>query len=205
VKIFVAVPNMGQIATDLVMRLMEWMAEGPPIVLYAPQNVIPPHRVRNLCHKAFLESDCSHLFIVDGDTIPPPNALRQLLEDRKPLVSAVVQAWKEGGPMAVAFRWNEALGGYAPHYGNGVEKVDIATLACCMIERDVMEKVGPRAFSWEDTDEWGTEGYSNTFVFCRRLGRLQIPIHVDYRLLCGHRKTVDLAEVNALLVGDRDG
>ena len=204
-KILVAVPNMGQISTSLALRLMEWMADGLPIILYAPQNVMPHHRARNLCHKTFLESNCTHLFWVDADTIPSRHALRQLIDDDKPVVSAVVQAWKEGAPMAVAFRWNETLGGYAPHYGDGVERVDIATLACCLIERDVMERVGARAFCFEDTDEWGADGYSETFVFCRRLGRLQIPVYVDYRLLCGHRKTIDLAEINDLLVGDRVG
>jgi len=199
VKIFVAVPNLGTVATGLMLRLMQWMADGIPMHLYPPENVRPHHRARNLCHREFINSDCTHLLWIDADTIPPRHALRQLLDDDRPVVSAVVQAWKDGGPMVIALRWNDKRGGYVPHYGAGVDRVEVATLACCLIERRVMEQIGPRAFAWEDTDEWGTDGYGEDFVFFRRLARYQIPVHVDYRLLCTHHATVDLAEVNHLL------
>jgi len=144
-----------------------------------------------------------YLFFLDADTVPPVDVIDRLLAHDVDMVSAVVQAWQYGGPTAIAMRWSDEKEGYLPHYGNGLERVDIATLACSLIKREMMEGLLPGVFAFEEPeDAWGIEGYSEDFVFCRRAKAAGFEIYTDYSILCSHHKRVDLAEVNSILVGE---
>jgi cellulose synthase/poly-beta-1,6-N-acetylglucosamine synthase-like glycosyltransferase len=212
-SIFIAMPNMGTLATGHTQNLLKWFLSGKYRLTWFPlMNKAPLDRARNECHKAFLESTCDYLFFLDADTVPPIDTLDQLLAADKDMISATVQTLSshKGQPqlIPVAFRWNTEDPddiGYKAHWGRGVEEVDIATLACTLIKRKVMEKVGKRAFQYVCDNEWGTDGYSEDFYFSRLVREKGFMIWNHYGILCSHIKEFDAKTVNALLVGGTNG
>ena len=199
-SIFIAIPNLGNIATDNAMNLLAWFASGRyGLKVFAPQNVRPWDRARNLCHRQFLSERYEYLFFLDANTIPHPSVLDRLLRHDLPMVAGVVQIWQEH-LMPMSFRWDglakhfedpasvdEVIGaGYKPHHGEGLQEVDVTTCACTLIKREVMERVRRPAFAFTHTDEFGTEGLSEDFYFCDGVRLAGYPIAVDFDAVCDH-------------------
>lgn len=200
-SIFVAIPNLGFIHARLALLLARWMVSAKyDLKYYLPENVRPHHRARNLCHREFLRSGMSHLLFIDSDTIPPVDIIDRLLSHDVPVVAAVVQAWKEGGPVPMALRWDEQKGGYSPHYGKGLEAVDVCTLACTLIKREVMESASAGVFKFADDGDWDIAGFGEDFVFCLAVQGMGYKMYADYDILCSHFGRIDFAKVNELLV-----
>lgn len=200
-SVFIAIPTLGDIHTKLALLMLKWQALlGRRLCFFFPENVSPHHRARNVCHRAFLESGYDYMLFIDSDTVPPDGTLETLLSANVPVVGTVVLTWKQGGPIPVAFRWDEKKRMYTPHYGKGVEKVDVTTMACTLIRRDVLEAVPHGVFKFGDDGDWDVDGYGEEFLFCRAVKEAGYEIYVDYDILCGHTKNIDLSEVNELLV-----
>jgi hypothetical protein len=209
-SICIATPNLGEIATDNVVNLLSWFASGKyALKWYAPQHVKPWDRARNLCHKAFLESGMDYLFFLDEHTVPPVDVLDRLLADDKDIVSATAQILKTDGGKHVlipmAMRWDNGAQGYRPHFGSGLEAVDVTTLAATLIKRKVMEAVPRPAFRFTYTDEFGTDGLSEDFYFCERAKAAGFEICNDYRILCSHKTIADTKMINTMLLEVNNG
>ena len=200
-SVFIAAPNLGMIHPQIALLWVQWAISGKyRWKIYPVEGVIPLDRARNLCHKEFLASGMDYLFFMDDDTVPPVDVLDRLIAHDVDIVSTVIQAWQQGGPTPVAYRWSKEKGGYLPHYGRGLEQVDVATLGCTLIKRKVMKVLPPGVFAFEESDEWQTEGYSEDFVFCRKAKKAGFGVYTDYNILCDRRKKVNFAEINNLLV-----
>ena len=185
-SIFIAIPNLGNIATDNAMNLLAWFGSGKyDLKVFAPQNVKPWDRARNLCHKEFLNERHDYLFFLDANTIPKPDILDRLLAHGVPMVAGLVQIWQEH-LIPMSMRWDKEANGYKPHYGDGLQQVDVTTCACTLIKREVMESVERPAFAFTQSDEFGTEGLSEDFYFCKRVREAGFPIAVDFDAICDH-------------------
>lgn len=219
-RIFIAMPNQGSICPKNVMTLIGWfMAEEYTLQFYGPDDQRPHDRARNLCAKAFMETDFEYLLFMDEQSAPEPSYLDILLKADKPVVSGVVQTVQAGknklpyvGPkveaapifVSLSFR-GEKEGKYKHLYGSGLEKVDITTCAFMLIKREVMEKVhekfGP-PFSWHRlTDKkWGIEGYSEDFDFCMKVRDVGFQIYAHFDCLLMHQQRMDMRMVNQILL-----
>lgn len=201
-SIFIAIPNLGNIATDNAMNLLAWFGSGKyDLKVFAPQNVKPWDRARNLCHKEFLASKHDYLFFLDANTIPRPDILDRLMAHDLPMVAGLVQIW-QGHLMPMSFRWDKEKGGYVPHHGEGVQTVDVTTCACTIIKREVMEKVRRPAFKFPLADEFGTEGLSEDFYFCEQVREAGFHIAVDFNAVCDHDIHMRSMAVNRELVSN---
>ena len=218
-KIFIAMPNQGNICPKNVMNLVGWfMAEEYTLQFYGPDDQRPHDRARNLCCKAFMETDFEYLLFVDAQTAPEPSYLDKLLRADKPVVSGVVQTIQAGknklpyvGPQAsmapalVSVSLREKDGKYQCYYGKGLEEVDITTCAFTLIKREVIEKVhekfGP-PFSWHRLvdQEWGIEGYSEDFDFCLKVKEVGFKLYADFNCLCMHQQRADMRMFNQILL-----
>ena len=158
-----------------------------------------------------MKTACEYLLFLDADTVPHPDVIDRLLDADKDVISATVQTMKAKGDdpqlIPVALRWDDTGEdkGYKAYWGKGVEEVDVTTLACTMIKREVMEAVGERAFQFEYSDRWGTDGKSEDFFFSRKVKQAGFKIWNHYGILCSHHKEFDTKIVNALLVGGENG
>ena len=225
-SIFIAMPNLGTLRVGHTDNLLRWFMSGKYRLKWYPvTNVFPHDRARNLCHKVFMntgvdevQSELSkhfeggidferydYMLFLDADTVPPASVIDQLIEADKDMISATVQTWKtEGGKailIPVALRMSDE--GYKVHWGSGIEEVDATTCACTLIKREVLEKVGPRAFQFMADDAWGTDGIGEDFYFCERVKAAGFSVWNHYGIICSHHKEVDTLAVNALLAGDR--
>ena len=178
------------------------MASGKYRVKYfPPENVRPLDKARNVCHREFLKENYDYMFFLDARVVPPVDALDKLLAADKDMISITAQTIQafEGEPRLVPVAMRKASGGYKPHFGTGLEQVDVTTCACTLIKRTVMEKVGKRAFQHTMTDEWGTEGLSEDFYFCERVRSAGFEIWNDYTQLASHFKDTDMRTINKLM------
>ena len=146
-SVFVAVPNMGKIQTDLVLRLISWIY-GAKIIFFPPQGYSPVSVARNLCVKEFLNQDYDYLFFVDSDTVPPIDAVKKLLAAKKKIISGVTCNLKlcEDGllrPAPMVMRYEDPKNpddGLLPiSKRSGVEEVDGFGMSCCMIHKSVFD------------------------------------------------------------------
>jgi len=204
-SVFIAIPNLGNIATDNAMNLLAWFGSGKyDLKVFAPQNVKPWDRARNLCHKEFLANTHDYLFFLDANTIPQPDILDRLLAHDVPMVAGLVQIWQEH-LIPMAMRWDDKSNGYKPHYGDGLQSVDVTTCACTLIKREVMESVERPAFAFTQSDEFGTEGLSEDFYFCERVKAAGFSIAVDFDAICDHDIHTRSLAVNRDLVSNDGG
>lgn len=200
-KIFVAIPNLGWIRTELFITLFHWLSSGKYVLkIFMPMHIQPHHRARNLCLREFLREEHDYLLFVDSDCTVEPGALDRLLQHGVDMVSGLVFTWKEEGPVPVAFRWNEELNGYSPYLGRGLAPVDVTTLAFTLITRRVCESLPPGVFRWGDFED-GTDGYGEDFVFCQEVKKRGYSIFCDYDVAVGHRKELELNAVVRFLAG----
>lgn len=203
-SIFLAIPNLGVIDTDISVLLLQWFFSGKYRLKYfPPKNVRPLDKARNVCHQEFLKEDYDYLFFLDARVVPPFDVIDRLLKADKDMISATVQTIQshEGEPrlIPVALRMDEKDKGYKPYFGKGIEEVDVTTCACTLLKRKVMEEVGKQAFKHTMTDEEGVEGLSEDFYFSERVKRAGFRIWNDYTMLCSHFKDTDMRVINQLM------
>ena len=218
-KIFIAMPNQGNICPKNVVNLIKWfMAEEYTLQFYGPDDMQPHDRARNMCAKAFMETDFEYLLFMDEQTAPEPSYLDILLKADKPVVSGIAQTIKTGkhkppfvslGAKALtlaplAFRTVGKT--HAICYGSGLTEVDITSCAFMLIKREVIEKVhekfGP-PFSWNrltNDEKWGINGYSEDFDFCLKVGEAGFKMYAHYGCLCMHQQRADMRILNQMLL-----
>lgn len=208
-NIYLAAPNQNWIHAALVSRLMQWMVSGKYSWRLNFKYATPHHRVRNALHKDFMRFDAdyhfTHALWVDSDTIPPPDALDKLMAADKDIICGAVPQWKRWGPQPVA--WVKRDGGYLvlpPPEWEGVKKVDVGTLAFCLMKADVLRSMPPGVFYWLENDNWKTDGRSEDTVFFEHAQDAGFETYVDFDVWCSHVKEVDLVDIAKLMSPDRD-
>lgn len=212
-KVMIAIPNMGSIHSELALRLINWSTRGN-VAVYAPTNLAPVDHARNQCVKTFLESDFTHLWFIDADTVPPDHALKSLLQANEPVVSGITPTFKvdpatgspKKTPMVFAFgesvdfqmedtaRDKETLPSERPLHsvsGEGIQKIDASGASCLMIKREVLEKLQIPAFKIR-YNEKGIAIQGEDLYFSSSLRDAGIPMYANFHVNCFHRKEITL-------------
>ena len=204
-KIFLALPTLGYTHTVLWITLMQWIVSGKYTWQVAPKlHYTPHHRARNALHKEFMHQDQNlhfdYVLWCDADTIPPEDALEKFISYDKDIVCGAVHTFRPFGPFFVA--WNRVDKGFRvvdPKDWHGLQPVDVGTLSFCLMKADVLRKMPPGCFFWQETDEWGTEGHSEDTVFFTQAKELGFEVYVDFDTPCDHMKEVGMLHVAELL------
>lgn len=189
-KIFIAIPTMGHMKTELASRLLYWTKKYAGVA-HATCGVTPVDHARNEIVRVFLKSDCTHLFFIDADTIPPTNAIERLLKVGKPIVSGITHIYRDGGIVNncfTDFSTNEEGSKMTAVIENtGVVPIERCGGSCVMIERAVFEKMGGKWFQ----NIWNEEytGYvSEDLSFCDKARELGFELFCDTEVICDHSK-----------------
>ena len=153
-----------------------------------------PATGRNGLARVFLISDCSHVFFLDSDVIPPDDCIDKLLSHNKEVISAVCPTFSIGentNYRADMIRWDVVddngvqLRGLPEH----TFQAKAVGGAALLVARDVFEKIEYPYFYFHDV----AGGFlSEDFVFCAKLRTAGIPIFVDGSVRCQHYKLVNL-------------
>jgi hypothetical protein len=212
-SVFLAIPNGGKIATDLMLRTIKWVCENK-IIVFPPQNFNPVSLARNKCVEAFLQNDYDYLFFVDDDTVPPPDALEKMLKANKPFITGVtcnLKKCQDGmlrpAPMVFEyFNKKDHTEGYIPILKpEGISEIDACGMSCALIHKSVFKDMEPPYFieRFIPTKK-GELPMGEDFLFCQKLREKNIPMWCDFSVQCAHHKVVKIEYPNQVEVRPAD-
>ena len=190
-KIFIAIPTANSIHHTVVGVLCQILLQGKhDITTYiSAMKDIGAHR--NVVVKAFLQSDCDYLMMIDSDNPPPPTVLDLMALD-KDVISCptpINMNWMRG---VNNYFWNvfDMNGQPTKNKGEGLEKVEKVGTGCILIKRHVLEKIENPFTTVRGEDDNRTVG--TDIAFCKKCKKEGIDIHVHWDYICSHFKEMDL-------------
>lgn len=204
-KILIGVPTLSYMHSLLVATIYTWIAESYKTGAYDLQfypsiGVQPVQNARTEIVNKFLKGDCTHLFFIDSDTIPPLNALTKLLAADKDIVSGITPVIQHD-PKRVATsdcngfykQWNIVT--YADEHLRepyvGLIKIKAAGGSCLLIKRTALDKIKPPYFRFIDIDENGKKvDISEDIFFSLRALGSEVELWADTSIICGHHKNI---------------
>lgn len=215
-KIFLAWPSTGQ-REDFHMYLLRDLQDryGEVLELKLPDMCI--HRVfhdfaRNEMVEEFLASDCDVMWMLDSDVSPPPHVLD--------LVAHHYDKWQvAGAPYPIAniapgqdnfgINWTvykgvdfdkanpNVRGIYMSDLPpEGQEFVDALATGCLFIKKEVFSKMNKPYFEFKFNSESRRISEGEDLGFALKCHDLGIQFFVDYSMVCGHQKRVNLLEMS---------
>jgi hypothetical protein len=189
-KVMVAMPTRGWPWVHSILyaqRLATELGTGLAIGMGQPVTLM-----RNKLVRQFLKSDCTHLFFIDDDVVPPSGAIARLMAVNRPVATGLY-------PMSLHGRFVASIRGlhdpdWAETWPRDVFPVAHCGLGCALIQREVFERIGFPWFAWPE-DEAGTNVGEDVW-FCRRVRKCGLQIFCEGSVICGHIKgSFDLASV----------
>ena len=195
-KIFIAIPNLGNIRTQLVRRVLMW-AKNPAyqVEVWMPEDLVPLDYARNVIRKRFLEEKFDFLLTIDADVVPPVDIL-SLVDLKLDVVAPVCYVLKEDGiiPMALK-RVDDGWQVVGDLVAGKIYPVDCAGAGCLMISRKVLEKVPLFRFTYDND---GMLLYDEGFSWSDEVNKAGFTMFVHAGMICDHYKTVNLTDLVAL-------
>lgn len=188
----IAIPTVdGWVHAALMKSIIPQMGNRPLCIM---GGIVPVEAARNAIADQFMSSDCTHLFMVDADTIPPGDIIDRLLKLDTDVATSITPIAKgddvtsnifkaeagEGFPLS----WEEATKETTPF------SITAVGFACILIKRSVFERLEAPYF----VSQWFKNGKfcDGEIEFCNKLREKGMKIVCDPTLICGHVKQVTL-------------
>lgn len=190
-KVFIAIPTVDAwVHAKLMQNIIEQM-QGHH--LYFLMGTSPLGKARNEIVKRFLKTDCTHLWFVDADTIPPVNALSKMLEHDADIVSGVTPVLTNDGIVSNVFTSNDEKVRLTMEQIEKSESTINATgvgASCLLVARRVFESAKDPWFA----EVWLQDGRvcECDIFFCNEATDDGYLIIVDPKVVCQHVKEVAL-------------
>lgn len=208
-KILIGLPTMGSVHTFLMVQILMWCTEAQQdgkynISIYPTMSVQPVDNARNEIVETFLKSDCTHLFFIDSDTIPPPDALDKLLAldcDVASGITPIIELdqnrvndssgfYKRGNILGMD---NELL-----KPDTGIQDMKAGGGSCLLIKRKVLEDLQKPIFRfvYKDSHPEGVsfngskDMMSEDYYFCAKALGKGFIMKCDTTLIAKHQKSV---------------
>jgi hypothetical protein len=192
---------MGNVHVLLLSVIARWIAEAATtgkydLSLYPTMGVQPVDNARNHIVEEFLKTDCTHLFFIDSDTIPPMNAITKLLSADKPIVSGLTPIIEHD-----ADRKNDSNGFYRKYNVVGMNEkfvnefiglipVKGAGGSCVLIKREVFEKIPPPWYRFVEDDNGKPIVIGEDIYFTAMAQSVGIQPWADTSIICRHNKPI---------------
>jgi hypothetical protein len=190
--VFVGMPTRGHAYVPSVLQAIEFARRGSQ-GRFAPLFEIggPVDAVRTRIVERFLETDATHLMMLDDDVVAPDEALERLLALDAPVATAACP-FGIGGQIFVNAKPNAGREWPTAPVG-AIEKTRQAGLACSIIARTVFDRVAPPWFVM-GTASNGRYVIGEDVWFCNRVSDAGLQIVCDSTIVCSHVKDgIDLA------------
>lgn len=199
-RVMIAIPNLGNMDTRLVMKLLRWTAmpmNWEQATIVAPIGHIPHDSARNYCVDQFLQTDDTHLFFIDSDVVPPVDALELLLAANVDVVSGLYPSeWYDNGVHRIKTRNNvfsdiREDGELIEANGKGIQEIRSCGGGCLLIKRHVLEEMEAPWFKFH-YDGKGQMNLGEDVDFCKKLKESGVKLHAHFGVQCNHVKTIIL-------------
>ena len=139
----------------------------------------------------------SHIFFLDSDVCLPTDGLVRLYNWRLPIVCGVYGS-KHCAPGVWIQQAKSGDGRYAPVLPEVLDANSLLThpdimvgAGCCLIDLKIFDRLEEPYFEW--TQGRSPSGVSEDFYFFEKVKKLNIPIHIDTAVKCGH---IDFCKLN---------
>jgi hypothetical protein len=188
-KVLIEIPHTGvfywQFVHSFPLMMVTAMQKGVNIE-YELRGHSLVYDARNGAAKYFLTSDCDALLFLDSDMMPPADMLIKLVEHDKPVVSALAFKRVPDYEPCIFKVINETEAVVYHDYPKGLIEVAGVGMACCLIKKEVFERV---------PSPWFMPGkLGEDLAFCKRVKEAGIPIYCDTELVCGHVTSIPIGE-----------
>lgn len=193
-KVFIAIPCVDGWVHAKVMQSIIRQSTGHEIHFLL--GVSPIGHARNTVVRDFLKSDCTHLWFVDDDTIPPHDALEQLLAMDCDIATGVTPILRQGGTISNVFPTNDAKEQMTMDEVSkldGVTNISGVGGSCILIARRVFEdpenqfvKDPYYAALWFQNGDFLEED----IYFCNKATEDGYLISLNPKVVCKHVKEV---------------
>lgn len=189
---FIAIPTLGTIHTELTVWLMEQTRQNRPVMCTI--NVTPHSKARNQLVEEFLKTDEPYMLFVDSDTIPPPNAiiyLKEMVRKYDGVITGVTPILRNGEKRYNFFITPEDV----ENPPAGLPTKEIAVAGCgasfLAIPRRVLETIPAPWFKSIEFDNGNI--CSEDLYFCEQVSNAGFEIICDPRIVCKHYKTLPIS------------
>lgn len=197
-RVMIAIPNLGNIDTRLMMKLLRWTAmptNWSQATIVAPIGQIPHDSARNYCVDQFLQTDDTHLFFLDDDVVPPVDALELLLAADVDVISGLYPSeWFDNDDGYIKKRNNvfseiRKDGELVEAKGKGIVPIRSCGGGCLLIKRHVVEeKVQMPWFKFHYNDR-GLMDVGEDVDFCKKVHEAGVQLYAHMGVQCNHVKT----------------
>jgi hypothetical protein len=213
-KVFMAIPSTGQREDYHTYMFEEWRRRySDEIEFVFPdgcQQYFGHDYARNMYVERFLESDCDVMFFIDSDVCPPQHVfdLITVHGDKGWLAAgAPYPLWLyRPGTTEMSVQYTVYKGNAKAENGNaglkmvavpqeGTDWVDGLATGCLMLRRELFEKLEKPYFQFKRDPNTCEVKEGEDLGFALKLQKLGIQYFVDYGMVCGHMKRVNLLEV----------
>lgn len=203
-KILIGIPTMGSVHALLMQTILKWVAQRKyAMSVYTSIKTQPVDNARNEIVEEFMKSDCTHLFFIDSDTIPPDDALDKLLALDADIATGITPIIHYDRN-----RVNDSSGHYKVSNVITMDdervKADIGVIqaktaggSCLLIKREVFQKMSDKPFRFiysdlkpNDVIMGKSEMFSEDYYFCARALGLGFSIMCDTSIVCRHQKSI---------------
>jgi len=200
-RVMIAVPNLGQLDTRLVMKLLRWVSmpvNWEQATIVAPIGHIPHDSARNYCVDQFLQTDDTHLLFLDDDVVPPVDALELLLAADKDVISGLYPSeWYDNEAGRLKKRNNVFStirddGELVEATGRGVGKITSCGGGCLLIKRRVVEELVQAPWFKFHYNERGLMDIGEDVDFGKKLKAAGVELHAHFGVQCNHVKNTVL-------------
>lgn len=226
-SIFIGLPNLGKLNTNLARRLRDWYhSEKYAITQAEASGLYPLELAVNRLLSFFLESDCDWLFLINADECVPLDTLDRFIAHDVDVVAPLGLRWSTlKGPLPCVGVKEGGEDGFARHFENpeGVEEIagrpryiqptsgykgllkcDRIGNSAMLLKRKVVEAIPLGSFRLEMSEDRCEVYGSEDFVWCDAIRAAGFQIWVDCDVLLNHYKEVDLSTVTRLQLEARE-
>lgn len=189
-SVLIAVPTYETISTETYKALWELDDCGHEVWFDAVKGYDCALARIKCCEKA-LELGAEWLWMVDSDTVPPPDALANLVSWDEDFVLGYYQ-WKNR-PAGETCIWK--AGGWFDRYtarelhaldASGTQLVEVhgGGMGCALVRTAMLDRLKRPWFRWDVTPD-GIETGEDIY-FANACHDARVPVYCDTRVACGH-------------------
>lgn len=207
-KILIGLPTMGSLHTFLAVIILKWAMKYSDngkynISIYPTMGVQPVDNARNEIVEEFLKSDCTHLFFIDSDTIPPEDALDKLMAldcDIASGITPIIELDQNRVNDSSGFYKRSNILGMDNELiqpDTGIQDMKAGGGSCLLIKRNVLETLKKPIFRfvYKDCHPEGVQFngkkdmMSEDYYFCAKALGAGFKMKCDSSIICRHQKS----------------
>lgn len=147
---------------------------------------LPVDKARNNIVMQFIDQqrDSEYLLFLDADMVFPRDLVKNLLNIDADVATALAfKKWWPHYPTIYHYNGKE-FKSIIDYEKKKIIEVDGCGMACCLIKREVFEKIKYPWFEFEEIKEG--KYFSEDLTFCKKVKKAGFKIKVDTGLVCGH-------------------